>query len=187
MIRDCFITVLLLGAFASAQTTHVIFPSDHVDRSGVGHNTIRHITGGVMRNQFMYDRWDLKIPNGRMITKVGFRQWIRSISGGGVSVDVEVRMGHGTRGTDRNSMSTTFADNYVGAHTVVHARKMYKLPSFPTPRTLPPTNYVLIPLDRGSGAFRDDDEHGWAGLQAGERQGPEAHVARRAHRCTMAA
>lgn len=134
-------TVLGPGALAQNQT---VFPSDHANYEGEYSQTAYPFSGGVRRQQAVLDRWDVKVPHGRSITKVGVRPDGTS-SSPAFKVQMEILMGHST--LEIAQVKATFAQNYDGNPVTVFTKKIFDLPALTAPMSPPSKTPVLVPLD----------------------------------------
>jgi hypothetical protein len=135
-------SALLAGSLA-AQTT-IIFPPDHATREGSSSSSDYPYAGGVGRNQGIYSRHFLNIPNGATITHVGIRPDAASTATGR-QLQLEIRMGHCT--LDIGSVSSTFANNYDSPPVTVFTQKIVTLPDLVGANPGPSTQYILMQLD----------------------------------------
>lgn len=133
----------LLAASLSAQTT-AIFPTDHATVEGSSSSSDFPFAGGVGRNQGIYSRHFLNIPNGATITHVGIRPDAASTAVGR-QIQLEIRMGHSTN--EIASVSSSFATNYATPQTTVFTQKIIRLPDLVGANPGPATQNVLIQLD----------------------------------------
>ncbi|MBK8100669.1 MAG: hypothetical protein IPK26_26575 [Planctomycetes bacterium] len=124
----------LLGLFAAtacvlAQT--VTFPSDHtaIPDGSTSQNWFPY-SYGISRMQAVYERWDLGIPAGRMITRIGFRADPNVVSFGR-SLQLEVRMGRTNR--DADTLDPTYAANWAATPTTVFGPALFTLPDLNNP------------------------------------------------------
>jgi hypothetical protein len=115
--------------------TVVVFPGDHTDQASVaGQRSIEGSTYsnrfpfsyGVSRCQLAIDDWDLPIPAGRQITKVGVtRDGSRTSSG--TQIELEIIMGQPT--VSLSQVGNNFANNYAGGvPTTVFNKQIFQLP-----------------------------------------------------------
>ena len=125
-----------------------IFPSNHTNREGSGYVSNVPFSSGVQRTQFVYESLDLKIPNGSMIQRVGFRQNGESFrsQSTGVKLQLEVLMGPSTKSAAAASFS--YVQNYSGSPTTVFSKKIFDLPSLAQAGTCV-SPFVMVPLDSG--------------------------------------
>jgi hypothetical protein len=86
---------------------------------------------GVARCQLAIDSWDLAIPNGRQISKIGFtRDGSRTSSG--TQIQLEIKMGQPT--LSLSQIGNNFANNYQGGSpTTVFNQQIYNLPDLGGP------------------------------------------------------
>ncbi len=100
---------------------------------------------GTSRVQVLYDRQDLQIPSGNMITKLGFRQDATiTTEDTGRTLQLEVRMGWSTNSPSQ--MSTTFDNNYVSPPVTVFGPAAFVLPDLRDPGAPLPNGQVFVPL-----------------------------------------
>ncbi|MBL8900607.1 MAG: hypothetical protein JNM84_23450 [Planctomycetes bacterium] len=137
------LSAALLTTALSAQTT-VIFPPDHATVEGSSSSSDYPYAGGVGRNQGIYSRHFLNIPNGATITHVGIRPDAASTATGR-QIQLEIRMGHCT--LDIASVSSTFANNYATPAVTVFTQKIVTLPDLTGANPGPSTQYILMQLD----------------------------------------
>lgn len=128
--------------FLSAQVA--VFPSDHTAVEGSSSETRFPFSAGVARYQAIYSNWDLKVPNGAQIRKIGVRADAATASVGH-QIQVEVTM---AQTTNYDNPSRTFATNHEANSVVVFSKKIVALPpiakhtgSGPSPTT------VMLTLD----------------------------------------
>lgn len=145
---------ILSVVFAAASLPHLaaqtvaVFPSDHATVEGSSYQSSFPFSNGISRQQAIYHRRDLTIPNGARITKVGVRQDAASGSIG-YRVQLEVQMGQTTLDPRAvsNSVTGTFATNYTGSPTTVFARRIVDLPTLAATSARPSPVNVTITLD----------------------------------------
>ncbi len=136
------LTTLSLSAIAQ---NHAVAPFDHTDAEGNSSQYRSALSYGVARWQILHDKSEVQIPNGKKITKVGFRQ------NGGTAMttthrlQMEILMSAASRTYDK--MTSNFNTNYKGTPVTVYTRKIYDLPSYTATNDRPSKNYVLFPLD----------------------------------------
>jgi hypothetical protein len=129
--------VALTGA-AAAQNV-ATFPSDHAAiPNGRGSIYWFPYSYGVSRMMAVYESWDVTVPAGRQINRIGVRGEGTTLSYG-KSLQLEVRMGQ-TEKTSANLLSNYDA-NYFGAPTTVFGPALF---------TLPDLNNVLNPNPNGN-------------------------------------
>jgi len=124
---------LLLSALASTLCAQVAtFPSDHAPvPDGASSQYWLPFSYGVSRMQTVYEAWDLRIPAGRQITRVGFRAEPNILSTG-YALQLEVRMGR-TTGTAQ-SLDPTFDNNWSAPPTTVFGPAIFQLPDLNNPQ-----------------------------------------------------
>lgn len=119
-------SALLLSTGLLAQAS-IVFPSNHTNiQNGSSYNPSWPFSNGITRVQFVYEDWDLSLPNNTPITRIGFRQ-DGAQSGASHLLQLEVRMG-GTNATASN-LSSTYDNNYVGAPAIVVPQGVFTLPT----------------------------------------------------------
>ncbi len=148
--------LLSLAPGASAQA---VFPSDHAAvPNGSGSQNWFPYSNGVSRSMALYESWDLTVPAGHPITRIGFRADGTTIAYGR-SLQLEVRMGR----TDRThaNVLNNFDNNYLGAPTTVFGPALFVMPdlnnvlnpnpdggiiwlTLTTPFTFDPTQNLLV-------------------------------------------
>lgn len=152
------LSMLLLTAGLVAQTP-VFFPSDHATiANGASSSTQFPYSYGVSRMMALYESWDLGVPAGHQITRIGFRADGTTIAYGR-SLQLEVRMGQSNRTSA--TMLTNYDSNYLGAATTVYGPALFTLPdlnnvlnpnpdgpyvwlTLTTPYTFDPTQNLLV-------------------------------------------
>ncbi len=146
-MRFSFIVGLACAACPlSAQGNRAIFPSDRANAEGEYAQPDFPFSGGVLRTQFLYESFDLAIPDGASIDAVGFRQdGTTTVASTGYLLQLEVRMAPTTK-TARQT-SGTFASNITTPLTTVFTKKVFSLPTLPKPSTTPSSNFAMVPLD----------------------------------------
>jgi hypothetical protein len=121
---------------AATTQNNTVFPSDHTGTSplitlpGATSESYVPFSYGVRRQMLFLDAWDLHIPNGRAISRIGFVRDGTSTSTG-YALQMKVVAGQSTRSLD--NVSTTFADNISTTPTVVFGSatggaKIFNLP-----------------------------------------------------------
>lgn len=121
------------------------FPSDHAPlANGQGWDGQFPYSFGVSRIIVLYETWDLAVPGGHQITRIGFRSEPGMLSYGR-SLFLEVRMGRTTRDT-ADLITSSFDANYLGPPTTVFGPAMF---------TLPDLNNVLNPNPSGQYVWLD--------------------------------
>jgi hypothetical protein len=149
-MRNSIRTLLSLSALATtiaAQST-AVFPSDHASIEGSSYQGSFPFSNGISRQQAIYHRRDLTIPNGARISRVGVRQDAAS-SSTGYRVQLEVLMGQTTLDTRAvaNAVTSTFATNYTGTPTTAFARRIVDLPNLTATSARPAPTNVMVALD----------------------------------------
>ncbi len=141
----------VVTAGSAVSQNYTVFPSDH---TGVGPNLTlpgaSYVASnpywyGVARQMMFYDHWDLHIPNGRSISRIGFPR-DPGLSSTGYGILLKVQMGQST--LSLANVSTTFATNFTTTPTNVFANatgaaKIFTLPNLGTPGV----DTVWLPLD----------------------------------------
>ncbi len=151
-------SVLFLALAAAAQAP-ATFPSDHaaVANGNGGQNWFPY-SYGVSRMMAVYESWDVAVPAGGQITRIGFRA-DGTTQAIGKSLQLQVRMGQ----TDRTSttLQNNFDANWLGTPTTVFGPALFALPdlnnvlnpnpdggivwlSLTTPYTFDPSRNLLI-------------------------------------------
>lgn len=141
----------LVGAAASQNYT--VFPSDHTGTppnntvAGATYENYAPFSYGIARQMIYYDAWDVRIPNGRSISRIGF-VCNETSSSTGYPLMLKVQMGQSTQ--PFANVSTTFNTNFTGTPTVVYGdasgnAKIFNLPDIAPLPTGP--NVVWLPLD----------------------------------------
>ncbi|MCA8965302.1 MAG: hypothetical protein H6838_05105 [Planctomycetes bacterium] len=123
--RVLFLSSLLTCSLLPAQGT-AVFPSDHATvLNGDFSSPNWPYAYGVSRIMAVYETWDLGVPAGRPITRIGFRQDGTTMSLG-KSLQLQVLMGP----TDRTAADalTNFDNNYFSPPTSVFGPALYTLP-----------------------------------------------------------
>jgi hypothetical protein len=117
---------LLTSSLLSAQTV-VTFPSDHANIAN-GSTSVSNFpySSGVSRTMAVYESWDLLVPNGTPITRIGFRR-DGTASLTARSLMLEVRMG--TTAHTAASLGSNFDNNYSSPPTTVFGPALYSLPT----------------------------------------------------------
>lgn len=140
-----------VGGHPTAQTT-TVFPSDH---TGTGGNLTlpgetymwaNPMSNGIQRQMIVYDAWDLRVPNGRSISRIGFVR-DSGLTSTGQSVLLKVQMGQCT--LPFGNISSVFAQNFTTTPTVVFgtaqgAAKVFALPNL---GGVGGVDVVWLPLD----------------------------------------
>lgn len=139
--------------------TPATFPSDHATiPNGQYSDTIFPYQYGVSRMMAVYESWDLNVPTGHQITRIGFRADGTTIAYG-KSLQLEVRMGQTTR-TAAN-LTNNFDNNWFAPPATVFGPALYAMPdlnnvlnpnpsgniiwlTLTTPYTFDPTRNLLV-------------------------------------------
>jgi len=124
-------TALLSCALAAQGTA--TFPSDHASIvNGASSTYWFPYAYGVSRIQAVYESWDLTVPAGHAITRIGFRQDGNTASTGH-QLQLQVLMGP----TDKTAadITSTYASNYFAPPTSVFGPALYTLPSLTSSTT----------------------------------------------------
>jgi hypothetical protein len=132
-----FLCLLAIAGAGAAQGV-ATFPSDHATiPDGRSSNHWFPYSYGVSRMMAVYESWDVAVPAGRQITRLGVRADGTTLSYGH-SLQLEVRMGR-TEKTGADLLGSYDA-NYFGAPTTVFGPALF---------TLPDLNNVLNPNPNG--------------------------------------
>ncbi|MEZ5965591.1 MAG: hypothetical protein R3F56_17285 [Planctomycetota bacterium] len=138
-----------LFALSAAAQNVTVFPSDHASRDGYSSQSYFPFSYGICRQQALYHRRDLAIPNGSSITGAGVRHDAGS-SSTGYRIQLEV-LANQTSIDPRpglpTSMSSTFASNYQGTPTTVFTRKIVDLPNLTATSARPSPTNVTVTFD----------------------------------------
>jgi hypothetical protein len=131
---------LLLAGAAAAQNT-ATFPSDHASIPN-GRSSIYWFpySYGVSRMMAVYESWDVNVPAGRQINRIGVRAEGTTLSYG-KSLQLEVRMGQ-TEKTSANLLSN-YDSNYFGTPTTVFGPALFTLPDLNNPLNPNPTGNMV--------------------------------------------
>lgn len=117
---------LVLAAGLAAQTTYT-FPSDHAAiANGTFSTSFFPYSYGVSRMQAAYEAWDMTVPTGSPIARIGFRQEGTNASTGH-ALQLEVLMGY--TNLTAATLTNNYASNYAGAMTSVFGPALYTLPN----------------------------------------------------------
>jgi hypothetical protein len=141
-------TAILLAALALPTAlraqNYQVFPSDHTTVEGYSYESGFPFAFGVARCMAVYSVWDLQIPNGAMITKVGIRP-DEAASATGHRIQLEILMGH----TDKelSQLDRTFDNNFLATPVTVFRQQIVQLPNLTASTPGPQTTPVLITLD----------------------------------------
>lgn len=135
----CCAFLLALAAAAPAQV--VTFPSDHaaVPNGHSSQNWFPYSCGNG-RFQAIYDAWDLRVPAGRQITRIGFRAE-PSVLSFGRPLYLQVRMGQSHQGS--GWLDSTFDNNWFGAPSTVFGPAWFQLPDLNNPSNPNPGGAVV--------------------------------------------
>jgi hypothetical protein len=116
-----------------------VFPSDHatVPNGSGGQNWFPY-SYGISRFMALYESWDVTVPSGHQITRLGFRANGTTLSYG-KSLQLQVRIGR----TDRTAqtMLNNFDNNWLGTPVTAFGPALF---------TLPDLNNVLNPNPDGN-------------------------------------
>ena len=103
-----------------------VFPSDHAAiTNGDSYTDWFPYAYGVSRVMAIYEAWDLTVPAGRPITRIGFRQedtWFSA----GKQLQLQVLMAPTDKTAD--DADATYANNYFAAPTSVFGPALFSLP-----------------------------------------------------------
>lgn len=123
--RILTVSSLLTVCWLPAQGT-AVFPSDHATiANGFSSTNNLPYAYGISRVMAIYESWDLTVPAGRPITRIGFRQKGTQLSYG-KSLQLQVLMGP-TEKTAADAVSN-FDNNYFAPPTSVFGPALYTLP-----------------------------------------------------------
>ncbi len=122
----CFASFTIPTADAAGQTITTI-PSDHAAIAGSTRSNRLPFTRGVERAMILHENWDLMIPNGRAISRIGYR-FEENHTEQAATIDVEIFMGHSDK--DDLTLDFTFANNYLGSPQLVRSRRNFTLPGY---------------------------------------------------------
>lgn len=106
-----------------------IFPDEYVAvPEGPLNSPNLPLARGTSRVQVLYDRTDLQIPSGHVITKLGFREdGTLTTLDSGRTLQLEIRMGWSANSPAQ--MSTTFDNNYAAPPVTVFGPTTFQLPN----------------------------------------------------------
>lgn len=137
-----FTALLATGVAAQNVAT---FPSDHAAiQDGDSYSRYYPFSNGVSRIMLIYESWDLNIPAGRQITRIGFRRDGTRMSTGHQLL-LEVRMAQTEK--DHDTAEPTFADNYFGSPTVVRPTSVFTMPDMGNVLNPNPNDpFIWVPL-----------------------------------------
>jgi len=95
----------------------------------------------------IYDKAELTIPANSSIHKLAYRQDSQTkVASTGYNVQLETLMCESAK--NYSSVTGTFANNYSGSPVTVFAKKIFAMPSMPSPTTAgPSTVFLSLPLD----------------------------------------
>lgn len=135
------IPVLALACGLQAQNI-ATFPSDHATIPvGYASQSTFPYSYGVSRVMVVYEAWDVTVPNGHQITRIGFRAHGTTVALG-KSLQLEVRMG--TTQQTATTLLTNFDNNYFAPPTTVFGPALFTLPDLNS--GLNPIQYVWLTL-----------------------------------------
>lgn len=142
--RFLAVSCLSMAAALPSQGT-AVFPSDHAAVvNGDSYTDWFPYAYGVSRVMAIYEAWDLTVPAGRQITRIGFRQEDTWFSAGKL-LQIQVLMGP----TDKTAedADSTYANNYFAAPTSVFGPGVFALPDLGNPANPNPDgNMVWLSL-----------------------------------------
>jgi hypothetical protein len=123
------ISVLFLLAIGLAAQNVAIFPADYANvADGPFNSPNLPLANGTGRGQVVYEQWDLPVPIGASIRRLGFRQdSALTTMDAGRGLQLEIRMGY-TTATSAN-LSTTLDSNFAGTPVTVFGPAVYQLPN----------------------------------------------------------
>lgn len=141
-MNTCRFTCCACLALAIALPAQVVtFPSDHAAvPDGPSSQNWFPYSSGIGRYQAIYDSWDLRIPAGRQITRIGFRAE-PSVMSFGRTLQLQVRMGPSHRWS--GALDITFDNNWHGVPTNVYGPASFQLPDLNNPANPNPGGAVV--------------------------------------------
>lgn len=121
--------LLFLLATGLAAQNVAIFPADYSNvADGPFNSQNLPLANGTGRGQVVYEQWDLPVPIGASITRLGFRQDLGvTTMDAGRTLQLEVRLGY-TTATSAN-LGTTLDSNFASAPVTVFGPALYQLPN----------------------------------------------------------
>jgi hypothetical protein len=144
-----FAVIAVAGALCAQGTA--VFPDDHTNPGpGKPYLNGASVTGsypfssGVSRTMYVYESWQLAIPDGARITQVGFPR-DESYTSFGKRIQLQMFMGGTTR--EASTADREFARNYSAAPVEVYTTKVFDLPNLGVVTTPPVVHEVMVPLD----------------------------------------
>lgn len=100
---------------------------------------------GTSRVMTIYDAWDLAVPNGMRITRIGFRQDGQMTTlDVGHALQLEVRMGYAM--SPASAANSVFDQNYTTAPTTVFGPALFTLPNLRDPASPLPNGVFWLAL-----------------------------------------
>lgn len=136
-------SLLLLALLCSGATAQGVatFPSDHAAIPD-GSSSIAWFpySSGVSRTMALYERWDLLVPAGRAITRIGFRADAAQIALG-KRLQLQVRMGSTT--LTAQTMDPSYDNNWFGTPTTVFGPALFVMPDLNNPQNPNPDGSVI--------------------------------------------
>jgi hypothetical protein len=122
-------SVPFLFAIGLAAQNVAVFPADYVNVPDGPYNSPNlPLANGTGRGQIVYEQWDLPVPVGSSITRLGFRQDPGTTTmDTGRGLQLEIRMGY-TTATSAN-ISTTLDSNFASTPVTVYPTALLQLPN----------------------------------------------------------
>jgi hypothetical protein len=122
-------SVSLLLALGLAAQNVAIYPANYVNvTDGPLSSQNLPLANGTGRGQLVYEQWNLTVPLGSSITRVGFRQDQGTTAmDTGRALQLEIRLGY-TTATSAN-LDTNMDNNFAGAPVTVFGPAIYQLPN----------------------------------------------------------
>lgn len=145
-MRTVPLAIALLSALGLRAQNDAFLPSDHATFEGTSNERrLPFSNGATQHTMLIYEGIDLQIPDGRLITHLGFRQ-DAAVPSLGTTLDLQIFIGETTVTVD--TATNNFANNQTSTPIEVFTRKTFRLPDLGNPLN-PNVNapYVIIPLD----------------------------------------
>jgi hypothetical protein len=122
-------SVSLLLALGLAAQNVAIYPANYANvADGPLSSQNLPLANGTGRGQIVYEQWDLPVPTGSSITRLGFRQdQATTAMDTGRALQLEVRLGY-TTATSAN-LDTNMDNNFTAAPVTVFGPAIYQLPN----------------------------------------------------------
>lgn len=136
-----------LGAATGLAAQNVVtFPADYANvPEGPYWSESLPFAYGTSRVMTIYDAWDITVPSGARILRIGFRQdgQVTQMDVGR-SLQLEVRMGYA--GSPASLANSVFDQNYAGQSTGVFGPAVFTLPNLRDPASPLPGNVFWLTL-----------------------------------------